>query len=152
VTFTFIVGVLVFILDQVTKLWVRVSFSSGESRPILNGIFHLTFITNRGSAFGLFQGGSVIFIFLSIFTVVTLVILAWRKRNKFSAPQRFALGLLLGGVCGNLADRLRFGAVIDFLDFRIWPVFNVADSCITIGVMMMSLYLLIRRHNAPGAF
>lgn len=149
--FTIIVGFLVFIFDQATKLWVRFNFFSGESRPVLQGIFHLTFITNRGSAFGLFPKGGMMFIFLSIFTLLALIILAWRKRNKFSAAVRFSLGLLLGGVCGNLTDRLRFGAVIDFLDFRIWPIFNVADSCITIGVVIMSLYLM-RRHNAPRTF
>lgn len=148
----FVIGFLVFLIDQVTKAWVRLTFSSGESRPILPGIFHFTFITNRGSAFGLFPKGGLIFILLSFFTIFVLITMAWRKRKKNSVPVLFSLGLLLGGVCGNMADRLRVGAVTDFLDFRIWPVFNVADSCITIGVIFLSLYLLKKHPDAPCAF
>lgn len=149
--FILIVSILVFGFDQLTKFWIRTSFSPGASRPILPGIFHLTFVTNTGSAFGLFQGGSFFFIFLSIITITILLVLAWRKRKIFSPLVKLSFGFLLGGVCGNLIDRLRFGAVVDFLDFRIWPVFNVADSCITLGVIFLSFHLL-RTKSASRTF
>ncbi len=146
-SFILIAGILVFGFDQLTKFWIRTSFSPASSRPVLPGIFHLTFVTNTGSAFGLFQGGGFFFILLSIITIIILVILAWQKRKSFSPLVKLSFGFLLGGVSGNLMDRLRFGAVVDFLDFRIWPVFNVADSCITLGVIFLSFHLL-RAKNA----
>ena len=142
---------LIFILDQLTKFWVRNTFSLGQSRPLLPGIFHLTFVTNTGSAFGLFPGARSLFIILSILTLLVLLTLAWRKRRKLSLLVQFSFGLLLGGVAGNLIDRLRFGYVIDFLDFRIWPAFNIADSSITLGVIFLSYHLLIRNRKPSEA-
>jgi signal peptidase II len=151
VPFVFLIAVSLFILDQATKFWIRTLFSEGQSRPVIPGIFHLTFVTNTGSAFGLFPQGGIIFIALSIFTIVSLLVLVLRKRRNFSHLVKISLGFLLGGVCGNLVDRLRFGAVLDFLDFRIWPVFNIADSSITIGVILLSIHLLKKR-NASYIF
>ena len=139
---------LIFILDQLTKFWVRTTFSLGESRPLLPRIFHLTFVTNTGSAFGLFPRARSLFIILSILTLIVLLTLAWRKRKKLPLLVQLFFGLLLGGVAGNLIDRLRLGYVVDFLDFRIWPVFNIADSSITLAVIFLSLRLLIKTRNA----
>ena len=147
--FIFIVTILVFILDQAAKFWIRTAFYPGCSRPILPGIFHLSFVTNTGSAFGLFPDAGPVFIIFSILAIVILLVLAWQKRSGFSSLVKFSFGLLLGGVSGNLIDRIRFGAVLDFLDFRIWPVFNIADSGITLGVIFLSLHLLKNR-NASG--
>lgn len=146
VPFILTVACIVLAIDQYTKFWIRSTFVEGLSRPVLPGIFHLTFITNRGSAFGLFPGGGKIFIFLSIFTIIFLLILSWKKRYTLSFLARFPFGLILGGVSGNLIDRIRFGAVIDFIDFRVWPIFNIADSGITIGVILLSLHLFKRQH------
>jgi len=149
--FIFIVSILVLILDQATKFWIRTTFSPGYSHPVFPGIFHVTFITNTGSAFGLFPGGGPVFILFSILAIVILLVLAWQKRVNSSLLIKLSFGFLLGGICGNLIDRLKFGAVLDFLDFRIWPVFNLADSGITLGVIFLSLHLLKKR-NASNTF
>lgn len=133
---------LIFILDQLTKSWIRSAFTLGESRPLLPPVLHLTLVTNTGSAFGLFRGARFFFIILSLVTLIVLLTLAWRNRKKYPLPVKICFGLLLGGVAGNLIDRFRFGYVVDFLDFRIWPVFNVADSCITLGVIFLSWRIL----------
>ena len=150
-SFIFIVSILVLILDQATKSWIRTIFYPGSSHPVFPGIFHLSFVTNTGSAFGLFPGGGPIFIFFSILAIVILLVLAWQKRGKFSFLVKLSFGLLLGGVSGNLIDRIRFGAVLDFLDFRIWPVFNIADSGITLGVIFLSFHAL-KNLRAPNTF
>ena len=145
-------AVLIFIFDQLTKLWVKSSLYLNESRPILPGIFHLTLVTNTGSAFGLFPGARVFFIVLSILTLAVLLSLAWRKRKEMPKAMQFCFGLLSGGVLGNLLDRYRFGCVVDFLDFRIWPVFNLADSSITIAVILLSFRLIKGNRHASHPF
>ena len=141
-SFIFVVGILLFILDQTTKFWIRATFYPCASRPVFPGIFHLTFVTNTGSAFGLFPEAGSILILFSFLAIGILLFLVWKKKGDFSFLVKLSFGLLLGGVSGNLIDRIRFGAVLDFLDFRIWPVFNLADSGITLGVVFLSFHAL----------
>ena len=125
-------------------------FSLGESLAVLPSVFHLTLIRNRGIAFGLFDGFDRILFFAISASILVLAVIGhrlWRSLPKNAAQpvsgrglERAALALILGGAVGNWIDRMRFGAVIDFLDFRIWPVFNVADSAITLGVGLYLLY------------
>lgn len=141
----------VLILDQATKLLAEIFLASSPSFPVIPGIFHLTLVHNRGAAFGVFKGANILFILTSFFFIILIVVLLNRRElflRFFSLdPQnsavRFALGLILGGACGNLIDRLRFSYVVDFLDFRIWPVFNFADSAITIGGILIGYKLLM---------
>lgn len=121
--------------DQLTKWLVRTSLSPAQSVPILPGILHLTYVHNTGAAFSVFQGQA------KALTVFSVVIAAWLIRELRRPPRPheravapWTLALILGGTVGNLIDRLWFGHVIDFIDVRVWPVFNVADSAITIGV------------------
>ena len=120
------------VLDQVTKAAVSRALHLGQSLPIFPGIFRLTLVHNTGAAFGLFKNGTLILIFVSLFSIA---ILPWWGRqlglSQRSAPM--ALAWIIGGALGNLIDRLRFGYVVDFLDFRVWPVFNLADSAIVLG-------------------
>ena len=123
--------------DQATK-WLALKFLSRvPTVPILPGIFHLTLVHNSGVAFGLFQGHGL------WITLGTLAILAGLFRTTFRSSGApwvpLCLALILGGAIGNLADRMRFGGVIDFLDFRVWPVFNLADSCITVGALLLAV-------------
>ena len=114
--------------------------------PIISGIFHLTLVVNSGVAFGLFRGYGLV---VTLATVFLLGGIFWTTlRGQTSANRKLlflAFGLMLGGAAGNLLDRLRYGGVVDFLDFRIWPVFNLADSCITIGAALMAWFLW-KRH------
>mgnify|MGYP001589482997 CR=1 FL=1 len=122
------------ILDQLTKFAVKQNAGINGSIPIIGKIFHITYITNTGSAFGLFKGLNLLFILISI-AVMIILIFFFKRVKKESKAEQALFGLLLGGIIGNLADRLMLGYVIDFIDFRIWPVFNLADSLITIGVI-----------------
>ena len=138
---TFWIAAGVFFLDRFTKTAVINSIFLGTSVKIIPNIFHLTLVLNRGTAFGLFKGQRIFFISLSVAAIAAIVIYLLRHRDMNRA-RSLALGLVLGGAAGNLLDRVWFGPVIDFLDFRIWPVFNVADSSITIGATMLALKVL----------
>lgn len=112
------------------------AFAPGESLPLLPPILHLTYVQNTGAAFGLFKGQQFLFIGCSI------LIIGWILWELFTKPSMgvrslWALALVLGGAAGNLLDRLRFGYVVDFIDLRVWPVFNVGDSAITVGVALL---------------
>lgn len=109
------------------------------------GIFHLTLVENTGVAFGLFRGQGLA---VTLATLAVLGGLGWSALRSQRPPARWTvlgMGLILGGAAGNLLDRVRLGAVVDFFDFRVWPVFNVADSCITVGAVLVALQLLKKR-------
>ena len=136
------IGCLVVLVDQATKAFFIRFLSETPTLPVIPGIFHLTLLRNPGVAFGLLRGYSLP---VSLATVVILLSLLWIIFQRFQSQQpslMVSLGLILGGAVGNLIDRIRFGGVTDFLDFRMWPVFNVADSCITIGAVLMAWELL----------
>ncbi len=131
----------ILILDQTTKYLVSIRLLEGETIPVINGVFHITLVHNKGIAFGLFQASSGIFVAISIMVTSFIIYLNYRWLEKGGAvPCIF--GLIVGGAVGNLIDRFRFGHVVDFLDFRIWPVFNVADSAISIGTIILIIYII----------
>jgi len=136
--------------DQVSKYAVRSNLRHGQSIeliPWLGSIFQVTYVTNSGAAFGLFQGWSSVFIVIAIVVIVALVWYYFQLSDGDWLVQ-VALGLQLGGALGNLIDRLRFGgAVIDFIDLNFWPlqnwpVFNIADSSIVVGVSLLTLVMV----------
>ena len=136
----FSIAILIVILDQFTKFLIKNNLQSNESIPIIKNIFHLTYVANTGSAFGLFKGMNLFFILFSI--IVIFVIFYYLKQiKKKDRLMLFSLGLLLGGTIGNLIDRIAYGSVIDFIDFRVWPVFNIADSAVTISVILLIILL-----------
>lgn len=125
-------------VDQLTKWVIRTAFSPGHSLPLLAPLCSLTYVQNTGAAFGLFKGQQPFFIALSLLIAAILVWL-WLRRPPVSRRALWATALILGGTLGNLLDRVRFGYVVDFIDLHVWPVFNVADSAITIGVGLLLL-------------
>jgi signal peptidase II len=132
-----VLGVLV--LDQVTKALVVASVARGDRRDLFAGIVDLVHVRNSGIAFGLFDGGGAL---LTVVTVAALVLLlVYFARHSRRPLLWLPTGLLLGGALGNLADRAREGAVIDFIDLPLWPAFNVADVAITLGVVTLLLAL-----------
>lgn len=147
---------LIVVLDQWTKALALHALEPGVSRPLLPPVLYLTLIRNTGAAFGLFRGQALLFIAISVAAVAILVRELCRARHN---PERakqvegrrqlleIGMALMLGGAVGNLIDRLRFHAVIDFLDLRVWPVFNVADSAITIGAALLVIELLRQKRN-----
>lgn len=136
-----IIGVLI-ALDQITKFFVSSALRLNESFPILRGVFHLTRIHNTGVAFGFFKGMVLLFIFLSIVTIFLIILYANRFREGYYHLRRGLL-LILAGTIGNLIDRIRLGYVIDFIDLRIWPVFNIADITITIGGVFLLYHMIL---------
>ena len=127
-------------LDQLAKFLIRKNLQLNESLPLIKDIFHLTYLKNTGSAFSLFQGYNPVFIFFSV--IVMIAIFCFIKKVKENEKiMQFAVGLLLGGTSGNLIDRIIYGRVTDFIDFRIWPVFNVADSAVTVSVIIFIILL-----------
>lgn len=129
-------------LDRFSKIYFSHALSLGESWPILRGIFHITLVHNTGIAFGLFKNQGIVFIIIPLIAIVLLIFNIYYYRHHqedLSRTYIVAFSLILGGAIGNLIDRIYFGYVIDFLDFRIWPVFNLADSAITIGAAVILL-------------
>lgn len=143
--FLFSAGLVLFI-DQITKALAKALLVPGSSRPVLPPVFYLTLVENQGIAFGLFQRGEKLL--LAIITISILALMVVGLRSKSMTPKtQWAMSLILGGAVGNWIDRIRLGAVTDFLDFRVWPVFNIADTAISIGVGLFLLDLL--RKDAP---
>lgn len=137
----FSIALLIVFLDQLTKILIKKNFQLSESIPIIKNIFHLTYVTNTGSAFGLFKGYNIFFGFFSIIVIVVIFYYIRKKIKENETLLQFAVGLLLGGTLGNFIDRIIYGHVIDFIDFRIWPVFNIADSAVTISVGLLIILL-----------
>jgi signal peptidase II len=128
--------------DQASKYIVSHNLSQGESHPVVKGIFHITLVFNTGAAFGMLASGAGFFLVFGI--AAALILLSLMPAALRSAlTVRIAYALALGGIVGNIIDRLRFGYVVDFLDFRVWPVFNVADSAITVAAILLCVKLLI---------
>lgn len=123
----------IFILDQVTKFIVQQKMLVGESIPVIKNIFHLTYVLNPGAAFGMLAYRTEIFIIVSL-VAIGLIAFFYQKILAQPFGIKLALALQLSGALGNLSDRLRTGYVVDFFDFIIWPVFNIADIAIVCGV------------------
>ncbi|MGI5838402.1 MAG: signal peptidase II [bacterium] len=127
-------------LDRLTKHLIVGGLDLYESYPVIEGVFHITYIRNPGAAFGLLAHKTPLFIGITVAVVVILAVFSRRLTAGRRLPAG-ALGLLLGGALGNLYDRIVAGTVVDFLDFRIWPVFNLADTAIVVGVFLFAYYL-----------
>jgi signal peptidase II len=139
-------------LDQYTKSLVRANLPVNSSwNPIvwLDRFVTLTHVNNTGAAFGLLPGYGGVFAVVAILVVV-LIFVSYRQIEQGSAVLRVAFGLQLGGSLGNLCDRIARGYVTDFVDVRWWPVFNVADSALVVGTILLAVYVLfLERRDVP---
>jgi signal peptidase II len=144
----FCIGIL--LLDQWTKSLVVEKLPLYQRVEVIQGFFNLTHVRNTGGAFGIFGGekgglGSILFVVVSLIAIGAIVFL-FLKIKENEKTLAFSFSLILSGAVGNLIDRLRYGEVVDFLDFHLssyhWPAFNVADSAICIGIGLMALELL----------
>ena len=131
------------ILDQVTKLIVVKNMELYETAPFIKGIIEFRYIENRGAAWGMFSENRWIFIIISAAALIALPMLLYKYRNLHFLFG-FSLSLVIGGAAGNMIDRVFAGAVVDFLNFQFidFPVFNVADICVTAGAALMFVYLI----------
>ena len=135
----FLTALIVVLIDQISKYLVRINFELNQSIPIINNIFHLTYTTNSGAGFGILQQQKFLLTLISIIVIGFIFYYLPRIKEKEKLLQ-VLVGFILGGTIGNLIDRVAYGFVIDFLDFRIWPIFNFADSFVTVGVLGLIIY------------
>jgi len=129
------------LLDRITKLVFSDLLAYGESLPIIQNVFYVTMVHNTGIAFGFFKDQGAIFIIIPIVAIFLLIFnIYYYRQNEKALNRVYIVGfsLILGGAIGNLIDRMVYGYVIDFIDFRVWPVFNIADSAITIGAILIA--------------
>ena len=149
----FFLGIL--LLDQWTKSMVVQKLPLYQRVEVIEGFFNLTHVRNTGGAFGIFGGekggvGSLLFVVVSLIAIGAIVFLFIKIRED-EKTLALSFSLVLSGAIGNLVDRLRYGEVVDFLDFHLstyhWPAFNVADSAICIGIGLLALELLKRDHK-----
>ncbi len=136
---TILTAIAVTILDQVVKWFVQGHMELGESIPLIPHVFHLTYIMNPGAAFGILEYQHTFF--LGIVVVLFAAYLIMRRRipkNPVYFP--IGIGMVLGGALGNAIDRVRYQGVVDFFDFRVWPIFNVADIAICVGMALILWY------------
>ncbi|MDD5617579.1 MAG: signal peptidase II [Candidatus Omnitrophica bacterium] len=146
-----IIAILVVLVDQLSKFFFLNNISLNQSIPVIKNLFHFTLVYNTGIAFGILKGSSNLIL---IVTVAGLALIGYSLKKDFLGDKhslakkellirKIAIGFILGGAIGNMIDRLRFGYVIDFIDLRVWPVFNLADSFITIGAVILFWKLFI---------
>ena len=144
---SFTIGVLFIIFaDQASKIWIAGHMELGESIPVINKIVHITYIQNPSSAFGLLPFSNRTFIIMNI-TIILLGVIFWLKKARQNRSLFFPSILILGGALGNLIDRIRVGSVIDFLDLRVWPIFNIADSAMNIGIFILIIHCLFQQEG-----
>ncbi|TCS78737.1 signal peptidase II [Pectinatus cerevisiiphilus] len=133
----------VIIVDQVIKYYIRSTMLPGMSFPVIPNIFSITYIQNAGAAFGILEDQRLFFIIATILVLVCGIYFYPVIRRQ-ALLLRLGTALLLGGAAGNLIDRIRFGIVIDYCDFHIWPIFNIADTAIVFGVIIIIYYIYTR--------
>jgi signal peptidase II len=129
----FLITIIVFLFDHVSKFIISNTVALGSSIPLIKNFFYISHIQNTGAGFGLFKGQHVLLIWFSV-VMIGLIFYYYDKILEKNSTLIF-VALILGGIFGNLANRLSLGYVMDFLDFTFWPAFNIADSAISIGAV-----------------
>jgi len=136
----------VYLLDRVTKALAEGYLDPSETIPVIKGLFHVTLVYNTGAAFGILRSYPEVFVPVAAAALCVITGILIFKNDNLNRLEITALSFMLAGVMGNLTDRVLYGHVIDFIDLRVWPVFNIADSFITTGVGM----LIISTIFTPG--
>ena len=136
--------IIIVALDQWSKWAIKTSFQLYESKPVIQDVFHFTYVTNDGMAFGLsFPGGKHVLLVMTILLTGFIVGFLWKEKDGHPLV-KYGLALILSGAIGNLIDRLFYGKVVDFLDVMVgnfhWYIFNVADSAVTVGMVLFIIH------------
>jgi signal peptidase II len=143
-----IIIVILVAADQLTKflLWPALASYPNESMPVIQDVLHFTKIENRGASFGMLQGMQIFFIIMTIIVLIAAVYIMFRYRNKHNRFIKALIAVLFAGALGNLIDRIAFGYVRDFIDFRLFDfwkyVFNIADAALVVGAILLGVYIL----------
>jgi len=145
-------------IDQATKLWIMRNFALYESKVVIADLFNLTYLTNNGAAFSILAGQPAVwrqlFFIGAAGAALVFIWIAQRSFGRNSIVYSLSLALIAGGAIGNLIDRIRYGFVVDFLDVYVgahhWPAFNIADSAITIGVILFIIKNILFERQQPA--
>lgn len=130
---------MILVADQLSKFWIGKEMELYQSIPVIDGVFSLTYILNKGAAFGILQGKSTLFLIIAAFIIMVLIYINF----QYDLPRwvQYSMGMIVGGTLGNVIDRWFIGAVRDFFSVGWWPVFNIADIAIVIGGTLLVLYI-----------
>lgn len=139
----FIFIAIIVVLDQLVKYLIQANLDLNQTIPIINGFFHITYIQNTGAAFSILQNQTLLLIFLPL--TITLIVLFYitKKRKTEHWVLLLSMTLIAAGGIGNLIDRIAYGFVVDFLDFRVFPIFNVADISVSVGCGLLVIYMFV---------
>lgn len=137
----YLIAIVWLVLDQLSKYYIMKHFYLGESVPVIPNVFHITYIINRGAAFGILENQQWIFLLVAVILVV-LAFLYRKTINNGPVSLHVGTALLISGAIGNGIDRFTLRGVVDFFDLRVWPIFNIADIGICVGVIGVVYYLL----------
>ena len=146
----YIIGIVsLVIIDQLTKLQIENNFFIGETIPVISDFFHITYVQNRGIAFGVFQGKINIISIVTILAVIIFIVYFFKIFKKSNFLEKLSYMFIIAGALGNIIDRIFRGYVVDMLDFRgIWAyVFNMADVYINFGVILVLIEILLKSKN-----
>lgn len=139
------ISLIIILIDQITKFYIKSTFAIGESLEIFGEFLRFTFVENPGMAFGIRLAGRWFLTLFSLLASIVILVFLYRLRHE-SMRLRLALALILGGAIGNLIDRFFYGKVVDFIDFSVgtfhWPVFNIADMAVSTGMVMMIVLVI----------
>ena len=135
--------VLLTAIDQALKYLVGSNMKVGESIPLIGNIVHITYVKNSGGAFSILQAQTGLLTVVSIALTAVIIVYLYIKRSSGGISLRLSLSLICAGGLGNLIDRIRLGAVTDFIDFRVFPIFNFADMCVCCGCGLLFIYMII---------
>lgn len=141
----YVISFSVFLIDQCVKYFIQHQMSANQSIPLIKNILHITYVQNKGAAFGIFWGYSPFLIIVGAFVICAIFYFHFKikSNNLLQVP----LALLFGGSIGNIFDRILDSYVTDYIDFRFWPVFNFADIMINLGIFLLVLYVLFDRRS-----
>jgi len=131
----------VLVLDRLSKWWIMENMNVGDSWAFITGMVNIRFIQNEGAAFGILQGRGLLFILMAIIMIIATIYFI--KKYQLPPMAHYALGLIVGGALGNLIDRIMYGSVVDFISVGWFPVFNIADSAIVCGGIILVLWMFI---------
>ena len=143
-----ILSILFVIVDQVVKMWIVNNFSLHDGMELIKGLVSILYVRNTGAAWGMFEGKMVFFYLITAVAVGTLLYLMFKEKGK-SKLLLSAYSLILAGAVGNFIDRIRLGYVVDMFKFEFidFPIFNVADTCLTIGVIFLFYYVIFKEQS-----
>ena len=148
----YIIIAAIVLLDQIVKVATDRMMVPGESIPVIPEIFHITYVQNRGAAFSMMEGQWVFLILLPCAAILTALIILFWKRKNWNICMNLAIAFICGGGLGNLIDRITQGYVVDLFDFRVFPVFNIADIfiCVGCGLLLLDVFVSERKKRHDG--